>query len=391
MTAIDPSPAPQGPTERLSHLRVSGFRSIRSLEIDIGDLTVLVGANGSGKSNFVGFFNLLSAVLSQRLQLYVERKGRASSILHYGPKVTRSLVAALTFSGANNTSTYDFSLEFAAPDRLVFSSERLEFQRVGEAKPFTRSLGAGHTETELTQLASQATDSTMRTVARVFLRRLKGLRVYHFHDTSETAQIRLTQDLADHQALHATGDNLAAFLYMLQQSYPAHYDRIVSTVRLAVPYLRDFVLEPDRLSAGRIQLRWRDRSADHEFGAHQLSDGSLRMIALITALMQPEELLPALIAIDEPELGLHPSAIATVAQLIQAVSKKRQVIVATQSSRLISGFAPEDVVVVEREEDERGHGASTFKRLSDEALGAWREDYDLGQLYDMNVTGGGPQ
>jgi predicted ATPase len=178
---------------------------------------------------------------------------------------------------------------------------------------------------------------------------------------------------------------------MLQQSYPAHFDRILTTVRLAVPYLRDFVLERDRLSPGRIQLRWRDRSPDHEFGAHQLSDGSLRAIALITALMQPEELLPALIAIDEPELGLHPSAIATVAQLIRAVSRKRQVIVATQSSRLIAGFAPEEVVVVERDEDERGHGASTFKRLSDEALGAWREDYDLGQLYDMNVTGGGPQ
>jgi len=69
--------------------------------------------------------------------------------------------------------------------------------------------------------------------------------------------------------------------------------------------------------------------------------------------MQPEELLPALITIDEPELGLHPSAVATVAQLIQAVSKKRQIIVATQSSRLIAAFAPEDIVVVERETDER--------------------------------------
>src|SRR5690606_299840 len=101
------------------------------------------------------------------------------------------LTAALTFTGTTGTSTYDFSLEFAAPDRLVFASERLEFQRIGEAKPFTRSLGAGHIETQLTQLASQATDSTMRKVARVFLWRLKALRVYHFHDTSETAPIRL--------------------------------------------------------------------------------------------------------------------------------------------------------------------------------------------------------
>jgi len=106
--------------------------------------------------------------------------------------------------------------------------------------------------------------------------------------------------------------------------------------------------------------------------------------------MQPEELLPALITIDEPELGLHPSAVATVAQLIQAVSKKRQIIVATQSSRLIAAFAPEDIVVVERETDESGRGSTTFERLSKEALGTWLDDYDLGQLYDMNIMGGGP-
>lgn len=390
MTEPDPSSAPPAPPERLSHLKVAGFRSIRNLDLELGDLTVLVGANGSGKSNFVGFFNLLSAMLSQDLQLYVQRKGGASSILHYGPKLTPSLSASLTVSGVNGTGIYEFALGFAAPDRLVFAGERLEFQRVGEAQPFIRSLGAGHTEPQLTELA-RAPDLVPRTVARECLKHLRRIRMYHFHDTSEAAPIRLTQDLPDNHSLQANGSNLAAFLYMLQQSYPAHFDRILTTVRLAVPYLRDFVLERDRLSPGRIQLRWRDRSADHEFGAHQLSDGSLRAIALITALMQPEELLPALIAIDEPELGLHPSAIATVAQLIRAVSRKRQVIVATQSSRLIAGFAPEEVVVVERDEDERGHGASTFKRLSDEALGAWREDYDLGQLYDMNVTGGGPQ
>lgn len=389
MTEADPTHAP--PVERLSHLRVAGFRSIRALDVDLGDLTVLVGANGSGKSNLVGFFNLLGAMLSEELQLHVQRKGGASSILHYGPKVTRSLDAALTFSGANGTSDYSFSLEFAAPDRLIFADERLEFLRVGEPQPFKRSLGAGHTETQLTQLAAQPTDTAPRKVARVFLWRLQGLRVYHFHDTSETAPIRLTQDLDQNRALQATGSNLAAFLYMLRQVHPAHYERIVATVRLAIPYLRDFVLEPDRLSRGRIQLRWRDRGGDHDFGAHQLSDGSLRAIALITALMQPEALLPTLIVIDEPELGLHPSAIATVATLIRAVSKQRQVIVATQSSRLIAAFEPEEVVVVAREEDARGHGASTFQRLSDEALGAWREDYDLGQLYDMNVTGGGPQ
>jgi predicted ATPase len=189
----------------------------------------------------------------------------------------------------------------------------------------------------------------------------------------------------------SNGGNLAAVLYRLQETKPSHYARILSTVRMAVPYLKDLILEPDPLNGSRIKLRWDDRNRDYEFGPHQLSDGSLRAIALITALLQPEDMLPAVILIDEPELGLHPNAVGIVASLIKSTSAKRQVIIATQSPRLLSQFSPEDVVVVERNEDESGLGESTFQRLSSEGLGEWLRDYDLGSLYEMNVTGGGPQ
>jgi len=391
MSDLSTAPAQPKPRERLSHLKLAGFRSIRSLDLPLRDLNVLIGANGSGKSNLVGFFNMLSFLLSEHLQLYIQRKGAASSVLHYGPQVTPVLSAKLSFLGSDGTSAYEFSLAFAAPDRLIFTDERVAFQNTGKPKPFARSLGSAHTETQLKATASSETDSAPRTVARVFLRRLQELQVYHFHDTSEAASIRTNQDLDRNQYLLSTGGNLAAFLYMLEQSYPAHYERIVATIRLAVPYFRGFVLKPDRLNPKRIALRWHNGNPDYEFGPHQLSDGSLRAIALIAALMQPEELLPGLIIIDEPELGLHPSAISTIAQLIQAVSAKRQVLVATQSPRLIAAFAPEDVVVVERREDERGYGESTFQRLNPESLGEWMDRYDLGQLYEMNVTGGGPQ
>ena len=170
-------------------------------------------------------------------------------------------------------------------------------------------------------------------VARVFLSRLKGLRVYHFHDTSEEAHIRTNQGIDRNRNLLSNGGNLASFLYMLQESFPSHYERILTTVRLAVPFLRSFDLEPDRLNQKQIQLRWRDHNPDYEFGPHQLSDGSIRAIALITALLQPEELLPTVIFIDEPELGLHPSAIGIVAKLLKAVSAKRQVVVSAKAER----------------------------------------------------------
>lgn len=376
--------------EKLTRLTASGFRSIRNLDIELGDLTVLIGANGSGKSNFVSFFDLLSFMLSGTLQLYIARKGGGSSLLHYGPKRTPLLTTTLRFEDATGWSQYGCTLAFASPDRLIFTDESVSFQRVGEPKPYSKTLNSGQAETDLLAVASGG-GAPVATVARVFLSRLKKLRVYHFHDTSETAYIRTNQAVDRNRMLLSNGGNLASFLYMLQESFPTHYDRIVSTIRLAVPYLRDFDLAPDRVNPGQTQLRWRDQNPDYEFGPHQLSDGSLRAIALITALLQPEELLPSVIFIDEPELGLHPSAVGIIGKLIKAVSAKRQVVVATQSPRLLSECAPEDIVVVEREEDDRGYGESRFRRLGKEDLGQWLNDYDLGALYEMNVTGGGPR
>jgi predicted ATPase len=375
--------------EKLARFQASGFRSIRELDLALGDLTVLIGANGSGKSNFVALFNLLGFMMTESLQLYIGRKGGGNSILHYGAKRTPVLTTSLRFEDASGWSEYGCTLAHASPDRLIFTHERVAFQKQGAPKAFDKSLGAGHIETALVE-ASSGNDAAA-TVARVFLSRLRGLRVYHFHDTSESAYIRTNQEIDRNRTLQSNGGNLASFLYMLRQSYSQHYERILSTIRLAVPYLKEFDLEPDRLNQRQIQLRWRDRNPDYEFGPHQLSDGSLRAIALITALLQPEELLPAVIFIDEPELGLHPSAIGIVAKLLKAVSVKRQVVVATQSPRLLAECAPEDVVVVEREEDDKGYGESTFKRLGPNELGDWLKEYDLGALYEMNITGGGPR
>lgn len=377
--------------EKLRRVKIRGFRSIRDLDLELTDLTVLIGANGSGKSNLVAFFDMLSFITSENLQLYVARKGGGSSILRYGPKCTPVMTAELRFEHDEGWSGYTFSLGFAAPDRLVFTHEDVAYQGEGAAKDFSRLLDTGHVEPNLSTWATDQGDATLAKAAMHILLRLTSLKAYHFHDTSESADIRTAQDLDRNRTLLSSGSNLAAFLYMLQVSFRAHYERIVATVRLAVPFLKTFELAPDRLNAGRIQLRWHDRNPDYEFGPHHLSDGSLRAVALITALLQPEELMPSVIVIDEPELGLHPSAVGLIGQLIKAVSTKRQVVVATQSPRLLAECAPEDVVVVEREEAPAGYGWSTFRRLAKNDLGEWLGQYNLGSLYEMNVTGGGPQ
>lgn len=378
--------------EKITHLTVKGFRSLKSVEnLELKAFNVLIGANGAGKSNLLEFFRMLHLAFANtngNLQAYVAREGRASSLLYYGPKFTRNIDASLKFDGDLGWSQYDFSLTWGAPDELFYASELLTYQGKRDSHPKEMQLGSGQRETNVLLLADEANDRWERKTARVFRSRLRSICAYHFHDTSDEAYIRQSRDIQQEGHLTRNGGNLAAFLFGLKEKNNFYFRRILSTVQLIAPYIADFVLEPE--PNNRVLMGWRDRSGDI-FGPHQLSDGTLRTIALVTALLQPEEMMPSIMLFDEPELGLHPLGIKIVASLLNAASEKSQVIVATQSPLLIRDYDPSDIIVVEREEDREGHGESVIKRLNTDDLTGWLEDYDLGQLYEKNVTGGGPR
>jgi predicted ATPase len=377
--------------ERLTHVKVKGFRSLRDVELEMRPLNVLIGANGSGKSNLIAALDFLNMTVAGYLGIHVARQGGATSVLHYGPQYTQQLVAELHFAETSGVSGYTIKLVHAASDRLAISSERVDFARRDNPTSIQTSSTDGRFESFLQGAPMEGLTPSQLAGVQGFLDRSKSLQCYRFHDTRSTADIRNTQQLHRNTFLQANGGNLAAFLHRLSVTHPRHFELITEMARHVVPFLQRFELTPNALDPNSIQMRWRDRNPDYEFGPHQLSDGSLRAIALITALMQPEELMPNIIAIDEPELGLHPSAIALIASLVKAVSSKHQVIVATQSPRFLAEFSPEDIVVVEREENDKGYGHSTFKRLSAADLGDWVKEYDLGTLYEMNVTGGEPR
>jgi predicted ATPase len=181
--------------------------------------------------------------------------------------------------------------------------------------------------------------------------------------------------------------NLAPYLRRLAKDprYQSNYQRIVETIRLAAPFFGDFVFRDD--GAETLELEWTELGdPDTPWKAHVLSDGTLRFICLASLLLQPEGLLPDTIIIDEPELGLHPFAINILAALIERAAETKQVIVSTQSVELLNAFKPEDVVVVERE-----NNASVFKRLDIDDLKDWLEDYSLGELWQRNILGGRPR
>jgi predicted ATPase len=176
---------------------------------------------------------------------------------------------------------------------------------------------------------------------------------------------------------------LAAYLYRLRNLDESRaYDRIVGATRLIAPFFHDFKLEP---SGSEFFLNWIDADSKQVFGPHQLSEGVLRAICLVTVLLQPEDEFPAVMVIDEPELSLHPYALNLVASLIKAASSRCPVLISTQSSRFLDHFAPSDLVVVERQA-----GESVFRRPDPVALEPWLEEYSLGEIWEKNVLGGGP-
>ena len=365
---------------RLERITLKGFKTIHALiDFEPHSRTVLIGPNGAGKSNFISFFRLMSWALAgpDQLALHVSQQGGSRRLLHDGPAHTREIEAELTIRTAAGENDYTFRLFHAAGDTLVFADERYRFSRVGSpSKAPWKALGAGHKDPQLRTATME--DQT----AQVIRALLQKIVVYQFHNTSDTARIRGKHPVYDNRWLKEDAANLAPVLYRLQTRDRRYYQRIVDTIRLVLPLFSDFELEPD---SGHLMLAWRERDTDEVFNASQASDGLLRIIALITLLLQPAHNLPDVLILDEPELGLHPSAINVIGGLIAAAATKIQVIAATQSVALVDCFDPEDIVVVERPDR-----ASTFKRLDPATLKEWLEEYSLSELWEKNVIGGRP-
>jgi predicted ATPase len=365
---------------QLTSLRLRGWKSIRDAKIELRSLNVLIGANGTGKSNLVSFFKLLNEMMGGRFQVHVGTIGGAESLLHYGSKRTPAIEADLQFTTDQGQNGYSLRLVPIAENSLLFAEEKLEFLREGAERPYSRVLGGGHRESLLNQVAD-AGGQTEKFIRGLLTR----CRVFHFHDTSLLGPMRRDCLIDANRFLYPDAANLPAMLYLYRERYPTAYRRIVAAVKAVAPFFEDFVLEPLRLNPRNIALHWRAIGADYEFGPHQLSDGTLRAIALFTLLLQPEDDLPELVVLDEPELGLHPAALAVLADLLKSTARHSQLLIATQSTALIDHFEVDDIVTVNLRD-----GYSTFERLDPEGLRHWLEEYALSELWERNVIGGGP-
>jgi predicted ATPase len=342
----------------VERITISGYKSIAGTELALGPLTVLVGPNGAGKSNVVEAVELLGRIADGELALEVGLRGGAHALMHDGAKGAARIGLRVEAGDGALGNAYEAVLAPAAQGSLIFEHETVEFHdKANHPAPWNAVIGSGHRESRLAETAASTTQGAR--VARHTLDILRGCRVYHFQDTSTQAPVKQPGYASDTEALHPDARNLAAFLARLAQESPADYQAIVRTVRTVAPFFRDFVLNAG--PGGRIALRWQQIGSDTVFPAEALSDGTLRFVCLATLLLQPRP--PALLLLDEPELGLHPLALTILAELLRSASERSQVLTITQSTALLDQLTPGELVIVERVD-----GATRLRRPEPEEL-----------------------
>jgi len=362
---------------KLETIAIKNFKSIRDQTLELNSLNVLIGANGSGKSNLIEVFRFLHEVVKRNLAGYTAKKGGADNLLHMGRKNSPDMEIKIEFGEGGKSNAYELIISGTDENGLYINSEISFYHEKKKypKKPFDRPVSAGSHESRL--------KGDTHISARQIAEDIDKYRIYHFHDTSETSSVKKSSYVEDCHFLRPQAENLAAYLNWMQQKHPGHFANVQDAVAQVAPFFDAFDLKPSRLNDAQIFLEWKERGCDAYFNATSLSDGSLRFICLATLLMQPQ--LPPLILLDEPELGLHPAAVKLLANMLISAATRTQVIVATQSTTLVNNFAPEHLWTVERQDN-----ASVFRHLNAADTKDWIGEYALGDLWDKNLIGARP-
>lgn len=362
---------------RLNQIKLEGYKSIKKVDLKLNTLNIIIGSNGVGKSNFISFFKFMNNILEKALPTYVSQQGGANKILYFGKRTTNELKIALLFS----PNAYKAKLIPDINDKLIFTEELIYFfgdtaGYQGGTKVYTLN-NEGGTNSKLPNKGHTAS------ISGHIVQYLKDWKVYHFHDTSFSANVKQTSNINNYSTLNSDASNLAPFLKNIRDNNQKSYNQIVSTIQRVAPFFHDFELEAEINNPETIRLKWKHKGTEEYFDVNDFSDGTLRFICLTTLLLQPN--LPTIILLDEPELGLHPFSLKLLAGMFRKVSKKTQIIASTQSVTLADCFDIEDIIVTDRI-----NNATEFKRLDKENYSQWIEEYTVGDLWQKNLIGGVP-
>jgi predicted ATPase len=320
----------------MNYIEIEGYKSIRKARIELNTINILSGPNGSGKSNFLSFFEFMHNLYERKLKEYVALRGGVDKMLYQGSTVTDAIYARIQFDKIG------YAFELTKNDAgFIFTKEELWHDNdAGEGKP--TDISSLKTEAGI-KISALALADELRT-------QMNSFKKYHFHDTGGNSPFNATNHIQnDIYFLYDHGENLAAFLFNIQTRKPLIYNRIVAVIQGIVPYFSGFYFQPNE--AGYLRLQWQGKHSSTLYSVSDLSDGTIRFIALAALFLQPK--LPSIMIIDEPELGLPPHAISKLAAMIRfAAQNHTQVIVATQSTDLLNHFEAKDVITVDQHNGE---------------------------------------
>ena len=387
---------------KILKLEIEGYRSLKSQTWCPGDLNVLIGPNASGKSNLLRAFELLNTAARGGLGRYVQQEGGMEPILWDGQsdriRVRTKMTPLPPSTDAKDALTYEVALvrlgkssayridyevlgnyfkvetgEMKEPAKLLERDLRHAVVYAIDSKRFEAPPESVSEEEAL--LSAAAGPFTANRFVAGFQKELAEWKIHQYFPTHREAPIRTAQVTRPDTQVNADGQNLISVLHTLYQSSRDFKKEINTAMRAAFGEdFEELVFPP--AADQRIQLRIRWKSLEHARSAADLSDGTLRFLFLLAVLANPSP--PPLIAIDEPETGLHPAMFPIVAEYARDAANKSQVILTTHSPEFLDAFGDEvpTTTVVERVD-----GETLLRVVASEELAYWLKQYTLGELF----------
>lgn len=381
-------------TPGFSRLSVTGFRRLKSVDLALRPLNVLVGANSVGKSSILDVFGLLAASASGHLSAKVKEMGSFPLLLTADGKT-----GSTTFDvhiDEDEKSSFDYHLRLSIVGvSYHMDGESLTHRVAGQPPPLARLVDSDTSRVRYLQdgkylepdweyvwsetALSQAPKNNR--YAEPVRRRLADVSdIYHSLDVSNRAPVRMPQTVSPSLMPGVNGEDLVSCLFTMRETARERFDAVEDALRVAFPTMERLEFPP--VGGGALTLGWKESGFTRPFYANELSEGTLRFLWLTTLLQSPG--LPKITLIDEPEVSLHPEMLRLLADLMREASERTQLIVATHSDRFVRFLMPNELIVCDLDET----GGMTTRWADELDLKAWLEDYTLDQLWSKGILGG---
>jgi predicted ATPase len=370
---------------RFGRLSIHGFRRLENVRLSLRPLSVMIGANGTGKTSVLDVLSLLASSAQGKLSSSISELSGLSNLLTYDRAEELELEITMEVP-RREPLEYSLSLRpqgigyvirketltqergQASPFRYIDSYEtRVKYHDPEKQKFVQPTWEHNEIETSLAQVPKMFEE------AEDFRRRLASSTFYHVLNVDPRSAVRMPQSIAPAALPGKNGEDLVSCLFYLRETQRNRFEAIEDSLRAAFPRFERLDFPP--VAAGTLALAWREHGFLKPLYMHQLSEGTLRFLWLTTLLQSTG--LTALTLLDEPEVSLHPELLSLLADQLREASQRTQVVVATHSDTLIRFLEPLEVVVLDSTED----GMTTLKRANELDLDDWLKEYSLDELW----------